>query len=182
MIKQTMAALLLTTSVASAADMMMDDMMMSGIQDKQIVDLTYVDQGSAYTEAVEGHTNQLDDSNARLNLEGRHNYVEYGVSANSEGDFSGNVGLVAPVGKGFGVAIGASAQEGNADGDKYVAALYEMGKVEARIQYNDESETTEVSGRYFVTSHWGVKAGVKSDDFGDLGEDSTYTVGISYKF
>ena len=59
MIKQTFAALLLTTSVASAADMMMND----GLEDQNVISAVYSDG--------------LEDG--ALVLDGRSGLVEYGA-------------------------------------------------------------------------------------------------------
>ena len=172
MIKQTMAALLLTTSVASAADMMMMD---DGIQDKQIVDLSYVDEGKDITDR------EFDADNGTLVIDGRQGIVEYNVAFDSSETIDANVGLAVGVVGNFGVVAGVNTvDDADISADYYYGGIYEKGPIELRATYQDEADDYKVSGRYYVTKHWGVNAGVQFDN--EIDEDSTYTVGISYKF
>ena len=194
MIKQTMAALLLTTSVASAADMM-DDMMKSGLEDQNVVSLNY--------NYIESDFDQADGEDfVTLELDGRNGLIEYGASVSEEyfgaSDVELNVGLVVPVVAGFGVAAGVDYIGFGVDDDdaetetlggtnEYVAVVYDAGgKFEGRVQYNtefdsiDDTDSTEVSGRYWIKDNFGINAGVEA--FGSDSDELTWTTGISYKF
>lgn len=179
MIKSTIAALLLSTAAVSAADMMDMDMGY-GFGDKQIISLSYVDEGKAFTDVVEGHTDQITASGLEFAVEGRAGFVEYGVAINEDELTTANIGAVIPVGKGFGVIAGGEAVEGSIDDNKYYGGIWEKGNKEIRVAYLDNDEEFDVSGRYYFKGNLGVNAGVTFDD--QLGESSEYTIGISLKY
>ena len=167
MIKTTIAALLLTTTAAVALD------------DKQIVDLSYTDNGSTYSQL---DTADFDSGNARIVIDGRQGIVEYNASFDEEGNVDSTFGLAIPVkATGFGVVVGAEETDNAAIQDSvYYGGIYENDSLELRATYQDEADDYKVSGRYFLTDSWGLNAGVRFED--NIDSDSMYTVGVSYKF
>ena len=170
MIKTTIAALLLTTSAAVALD------------DRNNINLNYSDFGNNYVDAVEkGTTDTFDSTQATLSIDGRNGIVEYSGAVNEDDVQSVTLGAALPIGgSGFGVVGGISADTVMNTDDYYYGAIYETGSVELRATYQDDAEDFKVSGRYYLTDSWGLNAGVQFED--EVDEDSTYTIGVSYKF
>ena len=172
------AGILLGTMVAANAD----DMMMDGLQDRNNINLNYVDAGETYVTATEDLSiDGFDSDGASLSLDGRNGPIEYGISVNEDALESINVGLAIPLKSGFGAVVGVEVNDdGITDDDQYYGAIYESGPVELRATYQDEADDFKVSGRYYFNETWGVNAGVQFDD--SIDEDSAYTVGVTYKF
>ena len=184
MIKQTLAALLLTTSVASAADMMMND---------KLDDQNYVDVGAIFA---------ADEEVVQIGFSGRNGNVEYKAQYAEENDVSlirTNLGAV--VGKGnFGVSAGIGYTGVGADPlsgvesvgftNGYVAAIYDGTKWEGRVQYNTEvadlndTDTIELSTRFHVSDSWSLQASVESSasDFSFENDESLANLTVGYKF
>lgn len=171
MIKHILAATLLTTSAAVA------------LEDRNNLNLNYTDTGSYYTEIDEIYNNFTND-NAELGLDGRNGIIEYGVSLKEDDVKSVNVGIVLPVGPvGLVAGVGTDkAGSGISIDNDYYGVIYEKGRIEARYTYQDALDDHKVSGRLYLTDSFGVNAGVRFDDIDNIGEDTEYTVGVSYKF
>ena len=174
MIKQTMAALLLTTTVAVADDMMMN---------RDSLD----NQANVTISALE--VNDADGGNIEFDgrygiLEGSANHIDIG----SEDRTKVSGGLVYSLGGNFGVSAGVvgtayditDVDDFTADG--YVAGIYDNDKFEARVQIEENSETYDaiVSGRYYISDRVALAASVEGEVEG-VGEE-LYTVGLSFKF
>ena len=162
MIKTTMAALLLTTTGALALD------------NQNNVGLYYSDNGAALIESLEGNSPDTNDDQTFVQLDGRQGIIEYSATLNNKDERDFNVGVAIPVGANFGVVGGVT------ENDEYVGAVYDTAKFELRYTYELDNESNNVSGRYHVNDRWSVNAGVAFDD--RVGEDETYTTGVSLRF
>ena len=187
MIKQTIAAVLLTTTAAFADDMMMMD---KGLDDQNYVTL--------------GASTALEEEIVNIGVEGRNGPVEYSATYLEKDGTTGQIlelGGVKSISNNWGVAAGLRyIGAGVTDNDgaletagvtnEYVAAIYDGKKWEGRVQYNtevaevDDSDTLELSGRYHINKKWSVAGSVESlaTDFGFDEDEALYNLGVSYKF
>ena len=172
MIKQMVGAVAFTAASIVGAN---------ALEDRNNLNLNYTDAGSYYTELDELYNN-FDSDNAVLSLDGRNGIIEYGASVDSDNIQSVNVGVVLPVGP-IGLVAGIESDDKVIDksGD-YYGIVFEKGRIEARYTYQDNADDHKVSGRLYLTSKFGVNAGVRFQDWQDVGEDTEYTVGVTYKF
>lgn len=195
MLKQTIAAVAVSTAMISGAAA--DDMMMmnDGLQDRNNISVNYTDIGKDYTKDNYDLINNFDNDNVTLGIDGRNGIIEYAASIKEE-DFNSvdnlknvsagvdtelSLGLALPVSKSLGVVAGVSKDYAGHE-DAYLGAIYEKGRIEARYTYQQEAEDHKVSGRLYLNDRYAINAGVQFDEFDKVGDDSTYTVGLSYKF
>ena len=177
MIKQTIAALLLTTVGAVA----LDNQTVGSIGATSFgnTDSSYAAFESRFSSFEAGL--YLEDLDELEDLDP--------VSVNLSG------GVILLQSANFGLSVGVSANQDDLedissdDVAPYVAAIYDSEKVEARVSYTDESDDerasayTEVSGRYNLTNTIGLDASVvKYEEQNEDGDDEQFSVGVSYKF
>ena len=167
-----------------------DDMTVGGLQDRNNFNLNYTNTGDFYTDLADDlDVDTLDFDEVTVGVDGRQGIIEYGVAIKEQQDSTDgvagsvdaafNAGVVVPLSSKVGV-VGGVSKDFVGDEDVYVGAIYEYGRVEARYTYQEEAEDHKVNGRFYITDSTAIQAGVQFDD--DIGEDSQYTVGISYKF
>lgn len=172
MIKQTVVAVALCAATITGA---------SALEDRNNISLLYTDNGDYFTGNV---VDNFDLSNqGSLAVDGRNGIIEYGASVNEDNIQSVNIGGVLPLGN-LGLVAGFETDSNQkiSDLNDYYGVVYEAGRIEARYTYQDLAEDHKVSGRLYLSPKFAVQAGVQFDEWDNVGEDSTYTVGLSYKF